>query len=60
MKTLKILGWYYLAGLTFLLEALMLGSIVLMPLVFYLIDNCWWFSDPLEAARHKAVKIKYR
>jgi len=58
MKTLKILGWYYLAGLTYLLYLILFVTIILIPVLVYLLDLNWWFIEPFEDAKRKAEEIR--
>lgn len=42
--------WYYLAFLIHILRGLMVLTIVLIPVLMYLIDRYEWWEKPFETA----------
>ena len=42
--------WYCLAFLICIIEILMFASIILIPVVMYLRDECEWFEHPFIKA----------
>ena len=54
MEFIKVCFFYSIAGLIIFLKILMGLSIIFIPLLIGLVDNFYWFEDPLDQA-HEAV-----